>query len=270
MGSGETLMLFHGAGGSTHSFRDLMPLLARRFHVVALDLPGQGLTQLGARHRCGLGPVVEDIAALCERMAWRPAGLVGHSAGGAVALGLAARWGETGSAAPKVVGINAALNNFEGLAGALFPVLAKLLAAVPFTARAFSNASATPERVRALIASTGSSIGPDGLALYRRLIADRDHVDGTLLMMAQWSLDNLEAALPDLVAPTLFLVGDNDKTVPPRVSEKAAARMRLAQVTHLAGAGHLAHEEYPEQVAGMIADWMAGRPAADGRGDSAT
>lgn len=262
MGQGDTLLLLHGAGGSTHSFRDLMPLLAEHYHVVALDLPGQGFTQLGARHRCGLPQTVEDIATLCTRQGWQPKGIIGHSAGGAVALSLAAKALSPRGQPPKVVGINAALDNFDGLAGALFPMLARLLAAVPFTARAFSSATATPERIKALIGSTGSDIGPAGLALYQRLIGDRNHVDATLLMMAQWSLADLTQQLPGIDAHTLFIVGDKDRTVPPRVSESAAAKMPHATVAHLADAGHLAQEEAPEAVATLILDWMALNPSA--------
>src|SRR3954465_13439845 len=43
MGQGPAALLLQGTGGSTHSFRDLAPLLARRFTVVMPDLPGHGL-----------------------------------------------------------------------------------------------------------------------------------------------------------------------------------------------------------------------------------
>ncbi|MFK7869414.1 MAG: alpha/beta fold hydrolase BchO [Roseobacter sp.] len=261
MGEGNTLLLLHGAGGSTHSFRDLMPLLAQKYHVVALDLPGQGFTQLGARHRCGLAATAEDIAALCRAEGWMPAGYVGHSAGCAVALSLAQMDLSPRGQVPRVVGINAALENFDGLAGALFPALAKVLAAMPFTAQVFSASSAKPARIQALISSTGSDIGPEGVALYRTLVQQRDHVDAALLMMAQWSLDDLNKQLPQITARTLFLTGDGDKTVPPRVSEKAAAEMPNAQTMMLTGAGHLAHEEYPEKVSSLILDWMASNPS---------
>lgn len=39
-GTGKTLLMLHGAGGSTHSYAALIPLLAQTHHVVALDLPG--------------------------------------------------------------------------------------------------------------------------------------------------------------------------------------------------------------------------------------
>ncbi|HEY2051784.1 MAG TPA: alpha/beta fold hydrolase, partial [Caulobacteraceae bacterium] len=36
------LLLLHGFPTSSHMFRDLIPLLADRFHIVAPDLPGFG------------------------------------------------------------------------------------------------------------------------------------------------------------------------------------------------------------------------------------
>jgi pimeloyl-ACP methyl ester carboxylesterase len=43
-----TLLLLHGFPTSSHMFRDLIPLLAERFHIVAPDLPGFGFTTPGA------------------------------------------------------------------------------------------------------------------------------------------------------------------------------------------------------------------------------
>lgn len=251
MGKGPEIMLLHGAGGSTHSFRDLMPPLARRFTVTAIDLPGQGLTRLGARHRCGLHSMAEDLAALTVQQDWRPVLLVGHSAGGALALRLAGCL----PTEPRVLGINAALEQFQGIAGALFPAVARLLALTPFAAKLFSSTTATPDRVRALIASTGSRIPPEGIALYRRLVADPDHVDATLAMMSQWDLEALQRDMPDIGVRTLLLAGERDSTVPPSVSDRAARRLPNATAERLPGLGHLAHEEAPDLFAGRIAEF---------------
>jgi pimeloyl-ACP methyl ester carboxylesterase len=42
------LLLLHGFPSASHMFRDLIPLLANRFHVVAPDLPGFGLSEMPA------------------------------------------------------------------------------------------------------------------------------------------------------------------------------------------------------------------------------
>ena len=45
----STLLLLHGFPTSSHMFRDLIPLLADRFHIVAPDLPGFGQSDLPSR-----------------------------------------------------------------------------------------------------------------------------------------------------------------------------------------------------------------------------
>src|SRR6201986_4121505 len=44
-----TLLLLHGFPSSGHMFRDLIPLLAERFHLVAPDLPGFGQSDMPDR-----------------------------------------------------------------------------------------------------------------------------------------------------------------------------------------------------------------------------
>ena len=45
------LLLLHGFPSASHMFRDLIPLLADRFHVVAPDLPGFGQSDMPARSK---------------------------------------------------------------------------------------------------------------------------------------------------------------------------------------------------------------------------
>jgi len=44
-----TVLLLHGFPSAGHMFRDLIPLLADRYHLVAPDLPGFGQSDLPAR-----------------------------------------------------------------------------------------------------------------------------------------------------------------------------------------------------------------------------
>lgn len=246
-GAGKTVLLIHGAGGATQSFRHLFPLLSKIHHVVAVDLPGQGFTQAGAQQRYGLAAMAEDIASLCKAQGWRPDIIVGHSAGAAIALQLCLLGMQPG----LVIGINAALANFQGMAGWLFPMMAKALAATPFSASVFA-ATATPKSVRKLIDGTGSTLDDAGVGLYHRLASDKGHVDATLSMMAQWSLGDLLDRLDQIDVPVHLITGSNDLAVPPRTSTQAAARLPQAKVTVVEGLGHLAHEEDAQRIASLI------------------
>jgi magnesium chelatase accessory protein len=249
-GAGPILVLAHGTGAATHSWRGLAPLLARDFDVVAFDLPGHGFTDPlpGA---ATLPAMARAVAGLLDALEARPALAVGHSAGAAVL----ARMRLDGLVAPRgIVGINAALMPFRGIAAHLFAPLAKLLTLNPFVPRVFS-ATADRRSAERLIRNTGSAIDPAGVDLYARALASPAHVAGALAMMANWDLDGLAADLPDLGTPLLLVVGGSDRAVSPDDAERVRGLVPGARVADLRGLGHLAHEERPDQVAALVRDF---------------
>lgn len=261
IGAGPVVLLIHGAGGSTHCWQHLIPLLSKSHRVIALDLPGQGFTRLGAQQRCGLDPMAEDILALCRAENLHPVALIGHSAGAAIALRMAEELPMV-----RVIGINAALDTFQGIAGVLFPVLARTIAATPLAATVFSATASNGATVARIIEGTGSSLSPRDLACYRKLVASRSHVQATLSMMAQWRLEPLLARLPENKAKTLLIAASGDKAVPPETSQKASARMPDARFVQVAGLGHLAQEEDPETIATLILEELQGATSATAPG----
>ena len=245
--------LLHGTGASTHSWRGMMPLLARHFHVVAIDLPGHGFTGMpsaaqsdGPLSLPGMG---RAVAALMQVQGAMPDLVLGHSAGAAVAV----RMCLDGHIAPRcLLGVNAALLPLGGLAGQLFSPVAKLMAAAPFIPRLFAWRASDPQVLQRLIAGTGSALDPTGLALYGQLIRNPGHAAGALAMMANWDLQGLQRDMPALAPPLALLVGSNDRTIPPAQAREVASKLprhALTAVATLEGLGHLAHEESPALVA---------------------
>ncbi len=248
-GDGEPLLLLHGTGASTHSWRGLMPLLGRDFTVIAPDLPRHGFTAgrpPGGMTMPAIARAIGDLLAALDR---RPGVIVGHSAGAAIAL----RMILDGTAAPRaVIGLNAALLPFPGLGAALFPTVAKLLFLNPFAPHIFAGLSRGGDTARFLARSTGSRIDAAGVAHYARLLRAPDHVAGALAMMAEWDLDALKRDLPHLRTPLLLVHGDADRAIPLAAAREAASLVPGARLDVLAGLGHLAHEEQPETVAALI------------------
>lgn len=250
-GSGPGVLLLHGAGGSVHSVRDLAPLIGQEYSVIAPDLPGHGFTRLGAQRRSGLTEMSTDLWKLCDALDFTPGAIVGHSAGAAIALNMSRQ-----RPVDAVIGINPALSKFDGLAGLLFPAMAKVMAMAPFLPKLFAGTASRPERILALIASTGSTLDQTGVALYRDLVSRQTHVSGTLDMMAQWDLTEILEALPHLETKVLFLTGSNDRTVRPSIAANAAERIPGAQHVDLGEFGHLVHEEAPDLVASAVLDFL--------------
>ena len=84
LGSGPAILLLHGTGASTHSWRDLAPILADRFTVLAPDLPGHGFTRSLPRQRMTLPGMARAVAGLLQNLGVAPALVAGHSAGAAI------------------------------------------------------------------------------------------------------------------------------------------------------------------------------------------
>lgn len=243
------MLLIHGTGASTHSWRDLAPLLARHAEVIALDLPGHAFTQCPPPNGLSLIGMAVRVRQLLSALDCQPDIVIGHSAGAAILLQLCL---DKAIAPRALISLNGALLPFRGLAGRTFPSVAKLLFLNPLVPRLFALGAAREARVQRLIRNTGSSLDDRGLALYARLFASPPHARAALGMMARWDLDTLAERMPTIQTPLWLIVGDNDRAIPPSEADQAARRLPHATIEHLAGVGHLAHEEIPAEVAHLI------------------
>lgn len=283
------VLLIHGTGASTHSWRGLMPLLADRFTVVAVDLPGHGFTEMppdgafsrhftlpgmaGALAALLRAPLLASVlppaapqqpvagsaagrAAGDTTAAAGPALVIGHSAGAAVA----ARMCLDGWIAPRAaVSLNGALLPLGGVAGRLFPPVAKLAAVLPFVPELFSWRASDREVLRQLVDGTGSALDAQGFTCYARLAGSAGHVAGALAMMANWDLQPLGDDLPTLRTALVLMVGSRDRTIPPEQARRVHASVPSSTLVTLDGLGHLAHEEQPARIAEAV--WRVARDA---------
>jgi magnesium chelatase accessory protein len=255
LGTGPVLLLLHGTGASTHSWRDLAPLLAERFRVIALDLPGHGFTSPLPSPRVSLPGMAAAVSDLLDVLDVAPVLGVGHSAGAAILIRMAL----DGTIQPRgLISLNGALMPWRGIPAHLFAPAAKLMAASTLAARLFALRARDRRVVERLVASTGSTLDPVGVELYHRLIRHPGHVRASLAMMANWNLGTLTPELGRLAPPLFLVVGEGDTTVPPSEARRVRAYVPSAEVIALPRLGHLAHEERPQEVAGLVGR-LAGR-----------
>ena len=261
--SSPVVLLLHGTGASTHSWRSLIPLLTPHFHIVSLDLPGHAFTDMppsgSSSQQMSLPGMANAIGELLITLGVNPTVVIGHSAGAAIAVRMAI----DKVAVPRhIVSINGALQPLGGLAGQVFSPAAKLMSALPFVPALFSWQAAHPGVLQKLLDSTGSTLDAEGMSLYRQLVSNPGHAAGALGMMANWDLPQLTLDLPRLQTPLSLIVGSQDLTVPPRQAERLIAlwpdvcAMPKPQLTTLTGLGHLAHEERADRVAQVVTEHL--------------
>src|SRR5207302_1778855 len=87
-GQGQPLLLLHGGLFSIDMFGPILPALARRRQVIAVDLQGHGRTTLGERP-IDLVSIGNDLAMLLRKLDYKTVDAVGYSFGGGAAFRLA-------------------------------------------------------------------------------------------------------------------------------------------------------------------------------------
>lgn len=255
MGAGPVMLLLHGTGAATHSWRDLLGRLAQDFTVVAPDLPGHGFTATPGRHLMSLPGMARGVASLLHKLAFQPEIVVGHSAGAAIL----ARMIIDALIAPRLlISLNGAILPLPSMPAEIFSPLARALVSLPLVPQIAAWQAGRADAVERLLRGTGSNLDARGVALYRRLVSNPGHVAGALEMMAVWNLRELARDLPKLDLPVVQIVGAGDLTIPPADAQRLQKILPQARVISMPGLGHLAHEEAPAEVADLIRDAVRG------------
>jgi pimeloyl-ACP methyl ester carboxylesterase len=248
-GQGEpNLVLLHGFAANLFSWRGMIAPLAERHRVVAFDRPGFGLS---ARPLPGewtgdnpySRPAQADLtAAFLDELGLEEAVLVGHSAGGTIAVLTAQRH-------PHRV---------KALA-LLAPAIYTQGGAPRWTLPLLSNRLARwlgPRLLRALLKR--------GDRLFRMAWHDRSKVTGEMLaghakpfrvknwdcalwefLAASRPVADLVARLREIAVPVLVISGRDDRFVPAEQSERLASELADAELCIIPECGHIPHEECP-------------------------
>jgi magnesium chelatase accessory protein len=260
MGQGPGLLLVHGTAASTHTWRDLMPLLAQSRDVLAVDLPGHGFSGRLPGGSMALPSLADGLGELLDTVGFEPTIVVGHSAGAAVLVEMAL----DGLIEPaRIIGLNAALKPFDGQLRRLFAPLARLVSGSRTIARLLARRARDRKAVIRLLEGTGSALDERGIDLYRYLLSDPDRVASVLAMMAEWDLHGLQARLDQLHTHLCLIAARGDLAVSPDEARETARRVPGARVVAQERGGHLAHEEFPEQTFELI-EAVCGRAPGSG------
>jgi pimeloyl-ACP methyl ester carboxylesterase len=261
-GSGEpVLLLLHGFGASTFSWRDVIEPLAKLGTVVAFDRPAFGLTERPLTWERGCDPYAPQaqvalVVGLLDTFGIRKAVLVGNSAGGTIAIQVALAHPDRVDA---LVLVDAAIYQGGGAPSWIRPLLytPQVDRLGPLLAR---QIEARGDDFLEMAWHDPSKITPLVRAGYRKPLR-AENWDRALWELTKTSR---EAQLADHIAsitlPSLVISGDDDRIVPVESSLRLAEELPNAELVVIPMCGHLPHEECPGPFLDAIGTFLGGLP----------
>ena len=257
-GDGPTLLL-HGHEQSATSWRWVIPALARTHRVLALSLPGHGDTAPAAGVYTPGSDTAPFVADFLDALRVGPLHVVGHSAGGAVALRLAL----TDPARIHTL----VLVDSAGLGREVHPLLA--VDTLPFVGELAILLSRLPGGAIGRTTMSAAMLFAQPWRAPAEFLTeqhDRGRRPGQLeasTAMARALFDTtgqrqiLLDRLPTITAPTLLVWGGCDYVLPVQQAQAAVGLLPHGRLAVLPDCGHLPHVEHPDRFGAVIDDWLA-------------
>lgn len=254
------LLLLHGFPSSSHMFRDLIPLLADRFHIVAPDLPGFGLSDMPTRETFGytFDHLADVIDRFTEVVGFDTFAVYVFDYGAPTGFRIAARHPE------RITAIVSQNGNAyeEGLSEGWNPIRAYWQDPSP-TNREVLRDMLKPETTRWQYVhgvSDESRVSPDGIALDNHYLARPGADDIQLDLFGDYK--NNVAMYPAFQAyfrthkPRFLAVwGKNDPFFLPPGAEAFKRDIPDAEVRFF-DTGHFALETHAPEIAEVIGDFL--------------
>lgn len=249
-GQGEPIVLVHAFPLSGAMWEDQIDALATRFRVVAPDLRGFGASARGSG-MASLDQAADDVAALLDHLQIERATLVGLSMGGYIAFAMLRRH-RARIARLVLADTRAGADSEEGRLGR--EQSAQLAEQ--------NGAGAIAEQMLPRLLSAGASAAVRDEV--RKIVVANDRAGIAAAQRAMAARPDSNSLLATINIPTLLIVGAADVLTPPdeaRAMQRAIAHSTLVEI---AGAGHLANIEAPDEFSAAIEAFIAG-PQALGR-----
>lgn len=245
-GEGKTVVLLHGSGSQAGDWHGIVPALARRYHLLVVDLPGHGESG-PAEGALPVGDLADSLGALLEaRSPGRPVTLIGNSLGGWVALLYAWHHPER---VERVVGISSS-GIFARLQVPLMPKdreeARRLVAAI----RGPYLPQPSDEELDELVQRIATGPAP-------RLVAG---------LRAE---DFLDTKAAEIRVPVELVWGEEDGVLPLDYGRRLAALLPNARLHPLPRCGHMPQVHCPGELARRLLDLLkAGPDSAASRGSA--
>jgi 3-oxoadipate enol-lactonase len=235
MGEGPLVLFLHGIGGNRTNWRDQLPAFAQHFHAVAWDARGYGLSDDYE------GPLqyrdfTDDLLRVLDHFKAPTAHLVGLSMGGSIVQDFYAYH-------PQRVASMVLADTRPGFEAPFDPVAREefLRLRLRPLQQGKEPSDIAPSVARSLM---GAGAGEE---VYARLVESMQALrKASYMKTVEGRVAWKPAFVPGMVtAPTLVVVGEDDRLTPPTMAKSIAEAIPGAQLAVIPLAGHLSNIEQP-------------------------
>ena len=256
-GAGNPIVFIHGFGASLDTWRYLEERLKSEYRIVSLDLKGHGYSERPLDDRYSLQDHAAVVAGLMDHLKLKNVVLVGNSLGCAVALMAALEARQESSATVAAMVLIAGSLDGDNLPFYLrllrLPMIgsvaAKLTPASFGTRLILKRAYYDDEKV------TDSLV--ELYAKYQRIPGTEHALITTARQMIPADSSGLRQALKKLEIPILNIIGKHDQIISRESSEGVCQILPRCKNVTIDEAGHVPHEEKPEEVISLLNDFLA-------------
>jgi 3-oxoadipate enol-lactonase len=242
---GPAIVLIHGFPFSHEMWNPQTEFLKNHFRVIAYDVRGHGKSEVGDGQYT-LELFVDDLMALLDHLQVERVILCGLSMGGYIVLRAIERNPERYRALILCDTTSNADSNEAKLRRAASIKSIKRAGVKPFA----------QEFLKAFLAPQTHLKKPDVVAAVRNMINSNSPIGicGALLALA--ARTETTPFLPKINIPTLILVGENDKTTPPELSERMHQLVPNSEFQIVPQAAHLSNLENPKEFNSLLLNFL--------------
>ena len=257
-GNGKPVVLLHGFGGSSYSWRKLIPQLSKDHKVIAIDLKGFGAFPKPRDKAYSIYDQASLVTEFIRKNDLRDLVVVGHSFGGGVAL---------------LVAINDVKGNEKRVAALILigsigypqkrPQFINMLR-MPIIPHLGFFLCSSKQHVRSVLRKAyydDEKICDDAVAQYADamdLPGGRHALIETAKQMIPKDIQDLCSEYRSINVPTLIMWGRNDEIVPLEVGRQLNEAIPNSQLVIIEKCGHIPHEEKPEEAITAILKFLRG------------
>ena len=249
---GEPVVLVHGFGSSSHSWRLVAPRLAAAgFRVVVPDLYGFGWSERPEDRRA-YSPAGQArmVRAVMDGLGIERAHLVGHSFGGGVSLEV---WRQAPLRVHSLALVATTLPTISRAPRADMPLYG------PLAFLAVRTVGLTRAFVRAALERSVANLAlvtPELVEAYRERLRLVGPAGTYRSLTAPIPRERLEVDLAALDLPVILIWGADDRLIPIEHGRRAARKIHGATLVVYPETGHLVMEERPERLAERLVGFI--------------